>query len=151
MSTSSSEFAISFWFHYFPGCYYLNIDQDCCFSYKNFYGLSIVCGWVFSLIITRICSSLLNRVYAAHRKYAYKYKRTNDVRAKELLTDEWEISKIKCYFAYYFTSMCFFWLFHILSIYFLNRLERMDMWHWLYCLMGCWAWDLIICDFIIVC
>ena len=75
MSLSSSEFAISFWFHYFPGCYYLNIAQECGFEYKNFYGLSIACGWVFSLIITRICSTLLLRVYTAHRNYVYKYKR----------------------------------------------------------------------------
>lgn len=65
-----------------------------------------------------------------HRRYVFEYKVSDDPKARELATDTWEIRRIKSYFWFYITCLCYMLGFTLGTCAFLHQFTRNEQWNW---------------------
>lgn len=108
--------------------------------------------WAISIPFTYWFASWLTVIYDCHEVYANKYKKNEDPKARELYTEQWELTKIKRYFSYYMKLMIINLFFFIASMCLCQHLELNDVGHWcgslaLTCFFD-WAVADVICVFL---
>jgi hypothetical protein len=90
------------------------------------------------------------QIYGTHALYARDYRNNKDVKHRDFITDQYELSKIRLYFRFYFILLCVTVICFTVSVFLIQHLEANDQWHWFASVGGCWLLDMLIMDFVIV-
>lgn len=90
------------------------------------------------------------QIYDTHAKYARDFRNNKDVKHRDFITDQYELSKIRLYFKFYFILLCCTVICFSASVFLIQHLEPNDHWNWFASVGGCWLLDMLIMDLLIV-